>query len=588
MLLALLLPVLAHAQNYPIDSLRAALQQQIIPDTHRVHLLLQLSRGLCQRAPAESEVFAQEAVVLSDSLAFSFGRVKSRYNLGLALHFQNQYPASNAAMEEGMALLSAYPSKPMEANFHVRLGVNKVEQGRYDEALEHYYTNLRYWETQQHPINMGKANLYVAGALRQLTRFESALENQRKALKLFQDARFPQGLFAAYNSMSTSFTELNQMDSAIHYYEQALILMDRLKLKRMKGPVLSNMSISYYHMGEYEKALGLAQQAIELCRQDGNQLALMRCYNNAASCYTALNQAEKAIPYLEKAYALDRQTGTKENELQTTQRLADAYEQTGDLKQSLHFMRQHLHLKDSLRSERMDAKIAELETHYQKQAREQEIALQEQEIKVLTITGNQTRLQRNALVAGTGMIAIILSLFFNMWRTQQRHQRLKMEVKAAQDEQEIKRLANEVSAKNKQLTTYTMQLLQKKDHLLRIKEKTHLVAKELQDPEASFRLRHIEQEINRINQLENDWEEFRMHFEAVHTNFFQNLKNKVPALTPKDLRLCAFLRLTLTTKEIANLLALPPKSVEVARYRLRKKFGLDPKDNLVEFIVSNG
>ena len=84
---------------------------------------------------------------------------------------------------------------------------------------------------------------------------------------------------------------------------------------------------------------------------------------------------------------------------------------------------------------------------------------------------------------------------------------------------------------------------------------------------------------------EDDWQNFSFHFDQVHHNFIARIKEDYPVLSPTDLKLCAYLRLNLTTKEIAPLLNISPRGVEISRYRLRKKLNLDGDVNLNTFMI---
>ena len=86
---------------------------------------------------------------------------------------------------------------------------------------------------------------------------------------------------------------------------------------------------------------------------------------------------------------------------------------------------------------------------------------------------------------------------------------------------------------------------------------------------------------------ENAWNEFELRFERVHTGFFKTLNEKFPNLSPNEKRLCAYLKLNMSSKEIANLTHTTVGSVEQARFRLRKKLGLHSSDtDLSAFIES--
>ena len=81
------------------------------------------------------------------------------------------------------------------------------------------------------------------------------------------------------------------------------------------------------------------------------------------------------------------------------------------------------------------------------------------------------------------------------------------------------------------------------------------------------------------------WEVFRTNFDLTHNNFFRNLRERYPALTPTDLKFCALLRLNLSTKEMAQFTGLTVRGVEGARYRLRKKLNLSESASITEFLI---
>jgi DNA-binding CsgD family transcriptional regulator len=84
---------------------------------------------------------------------------------------------------------------------------------------------------------------------------------------------------------------------------------------------------------------------------------------------------------------------------------------------------------------------------------------------------------------------------------------------------------------------------------------------------------------------ERIWEDFLTRFENVYESFYKRLQERFPDLTPGELRLCALLRLNVSTKDIAAITFQNPQSIDTARYRLRRKLNLDPDDNLVDFLL---
>ncbi|MEL6253618.1 MAG: hypothetical protein AAFR87_16535, partial [Bacteroidota bacterium] len=94
------------------------------------------------------------------------------------------------------------------------------------------------------------------------------------------------------------------------------------------------------------------------------------------------------------------------------------------------------------------------------------------------------------------------------------------------------------------------------------------------------------QMLQQDSMLDKGWEQFLLHFNEVNKDFFREIKSSYPDLTPKDLKLCAYMRMNLSTKEMASLLNVTVRGIEASRYRLRKKFDLDSSQNLTEFLMA--
>ncbi len=147
------------------------------------------------------------------------------------------------------------------------------------------------------------------------------------------------------------------------------------------------------------------------------------------------------------------------------------------------------------------------------------------------------------------------------------------------------KLQSELEYKNTELASSAMNLVQKKEMLSKIKE--DLVGyKGIPDADKANRqfqkiIRLIDKELDH-NQ---EWEQFAVHFDSVHTNYLKKLKEKCPSLTTSDLKLAAYLRLNLTSKEIAQLMNISIRGVETSRYRLRKKLGLPNETNLFDHLI---
>lgn len=145
---------------------------------------------------------------------------------------------------------------------------------------------------------------------------------------------------------------------------------------------------------------------------------------------------------------------------------------------------------------------------------------------------------------------------------------------------------NEIAFKNKELASLTMHLVQKNELINKMAMEIEKLNEKLKGTPDQKNLRPLQQLLTEDEMLENDWEQFVYHFDQVHSGFFQRLRQQYPELTPRDHRLCAYLRMNLSTKDIAPLLNISVRGVEISRYRLRKKLGLTGDDNLGEFMMN--
>ncbi|WP_395052461.1 triple tyrosine motif-containing protein [Flavobacterium sp.] len=165
---------------------------------------------------------------------------------------------------------------------------------------------------------------------------------------------------------------------------------------------------------------------------------------------------------------------------------------------------------------------------------------------------------------------------------------LLLEIKELETEQQLMKLRNEqlsqdVDTKNRELAVSTMSLIKKNDLLSVIKED---LKKTSEDSNKSVSIKSVISTINRNITEDNSWNVFKEAFDNADKDFLKKVKTAHQSLTPNDLRLCAYLRLNLSSKEIAPLLNISVRSIEIKRYRLRKKMDLTHQQGLVEYILS--
>ena len=148
------------------------------------------------------------------------------------------------------------------------------------------------------------------------------------------------------------------------------------------------------------------------------------------------------------------------------------------------------------------------------------------------------------------------------------------------------KLQSEIAFKDKELASSTMHLVQKNETINKLRIDLESLQSDIGDKNTKKEIKKILSTINDNNRLEDEWENFAVYFDRVHTNFLQRISKEFPMLTNKDLKLAAYLRMNLNTKEIAPLLNISVRGVEISRYRLRKKMSIEGDTNLNEFMMN--
>lgn len=148
------------------------------------------------------------------------------------------------------------------------------------------------------------------------------------------------------------------------------------------------------------------------------------------------------------------------------------------------------------------------------------------------------------------------------------------------------KLRIEMKHRDKELANQTMDLIRKNKFLVKIKEELEKLRNSSSDDSLKDKITSLIAKIDKDIDHKKQWEIFESAFDEVHEDFLSRLKMQYPNLTPKELRLCAYLRMNISTKEIAPLMNISVRGVEICRYRVRKKLNIDRDQNLTGMILN--
>lgn len=291
-------------------------------------------------------------------------------------------------------------------------------------------------------------------------------------------------------------------------------------------------------------------------------------YSDIGFCYLKNNKFTLSEKNLLKGFDIAERTSQIEYMQITSEHLSELYEITNQPTKALKYARNFKIYSDSISYDKNIKKMTQLEMQFNFDKK-----LKEQEIEQSSIRSKQKRKELIYIMisSSTLLALIILFLLFRL----QKYKVKKIEIQK-------KTLLYDLDYKNKELTTNVMYLLKKNEFIMNISDKLKKSRYDFK-PETRKIVDDIIREIEQSS-TEGAWTDFEIRFQEVHAGFYQKLNDKFPDLSPNELKLCAFLRLNMSTKEISTITFQSSKSISMARFRLRKKMGVGSYENLITYL----
>ncbi|MDX1902795.1 MAG: tetratricopeptide repeat protein [Thermonemataceae bacterium] len=439
--------------------------------------------------------------------------------------------------------------------------------------------------------------------------YQKAIFHWKKALKISKKHQvISRNRTLCNNNIGIAFRSLGQYDSAMVYLQEtrkeAIALRDTIWIGISEG----NMGDIWVLRKEYAKAIPLLERDIDISIRFQEQNNAVSSLSQLAFCYTKLQQKEKALENYQKAlelyqayeYLMIENEGISRFDrlLPIYEGLSKIYEAKQDYQKAYDYQNKAKTLQDTLKKRDFSEQINTLEEKYLSD-------IQEKEKKLLKASVQSEKIQK-WLAVSVGVLLIFLlfgGFFFFSFKVQKA--KLKAEKVAAEKQVEIEkslRLEEEMRAeaeinslkrqqyeedialKERELTTVTLLIHQKNEILRQLQVELSQVSQKTENEEIKQDLKQTLHNIKNDLHLENDWEIFKQQFEQVHPKFFSYLPAQYPDLNLTDLRICAYLRMNLDNKTIAQFLNISTDSLRVTRHRLRKKMNLATDKELYQVL----
>lgn len=415
-----------------------------------------------------------------------------------------------------------------------------------------------------------------------------SMQNHLMALNLYISEGLKKDEAISLNAIGLAFQMKGNDDSAKIYFQQSLHIATQQEMKGMMSAALNNIGICENSSGNYEKALQYFKQALATEMASDDVLALAETNNQMAFSYIKLKNYKKADSLLSRSRELiNRSTSNtrKEKLLDNLSISSQLYEALGDYSKAFGNLKEYFEVSNQIVSRTKSEMVATLKL-------KREAWEKEEKVRELEVQNKLRLLQRNAFIGGILLLIIIGMLLISRIKQKARRTEELQEIKRQLIRQELENTQMEKEALNAKLEFKNTDL---KNYALYISQRNELIREfvgELRSLEiinqskgenaAEFNkvIRKFQQNL----EINSEAQEFNVSVDEMQKDFFFNLLQKYPELTDNERRLCGQIRLNLSIKEIASLNNISVKSVEMARYRLRKQLNLQTGEDLNEFL----
>jgi tetratricopeptide (TPR) repeat protein len=464
------------------------------------------------------------------------------------------------------------------------LGIGNLyaTQSNLYRAQDAFFTGLQIAEQHSDSLYLPRFYNNIAIIYARLEDHKKSLEYYAKALELFEHLKDPYFIGNTLNNIGNIYIELKKNDSAYFNLNKALNIGKQISNYYGFTNTYSNLGRLALSEGRTEAALELfekSQSAADSLFDDfwgSRPYIFAAVYQHKGDAYFQLNDYKKALYFYHQALSGASVSSNLEMMTEVSQKLADLFNQQGNKDSAYFYLENFTVLHDSLLRIKNNQKITELTLQYEfdKERKQQKL-----ESELLQAKHNRIELiYLLAIISAVASLLIIAFLYF-LQNNRMRRKNLEQQMNLLERE----KLSKELDFKNKELTTNVMYLLKKNEFISAISDKlksTHQGQKDNDETVINNVISELDKSIT-----QDTWTEFEVRFQEVHVDFYNSLSRQFPDLTPNELRLCAFLRLNMTSKEISAITYQSSESLKTARYRLRKKLGLDRDENLIAYLT---
>ena len=474
-------------------------------------------------------------------------------------------------------ILQAQKSENNYIDSLIKKGNQYSETDDYNKAISLFLECLNYSDSVSSDYGLYMSHLSLGNIYDNWGENKSSLQHFQLALKSALINKDSIQIAGAYNSIGNAFISSEQFDSALVNYKKAYNLYKLSNDLINTAGTLNNIGTVFIKWkNDIAKGNEYFAKAYEISKKTDDIKLKALLTLNIASNYKKLRKFNKALHYLNISAFYADSLKSKVFIMRVENSYSDVYKELEFYKKAYtHYINYHK-LQQEVFGEEKHKQFAEMKTKYETEKKEQEIIALN---KGRELDQERIRKQRILIISSISILLLTVFMLFMFYR----QSKLKSELLLKDKERlklEKQNLQDKVSHKEREMVTTTMHLVQKNELLQKLKQQLDKITYEKFNPE----LNNLSKDINSNINIEKDWDAFKIHFQDVNPVFFENLTKNYPKLSQNDLKICAYIKIGLSNKEIAQLLNILTDSVKSSKKRLKKKLNLTADDNLTGFI----
>ena len=561
--------------------------QQLPDDTARVNVLLKLGEQYCSFDNDKAQMYLQEAYSISLATDYTEGIGKSLLWMGRVFYYKSKFSLSNKYLDKAKKPLEMTGDIRTLSFWYLAKAMSLNVTGDYVNAIEMFTKSIDLCKQCGNKETMITAHLGIGSTLLDRGDVDKAMKYFQEGLTLAKETDNKVVTANALTSIAKAYEAKGSLDSALIYFRKALEIRTELKMDRHIAS--SEMSIGeiFIKMGRYAEAEQSLKHALSIFNKLNEKTGVV-----VSNLYLATALSKQGNP---AGSELARQTLQMAIDIDnpnllnyTYDKLSDFYAENYDYPKAFEYQKKHEKLKDSLFSAEKERMLAEVETKFQSEKKDRDIALLQERTKV---ERNRNIMLIILLVVFLVVIFLLIVMFRYKSTAFKRQEKLLEQEKIIHTqenelaEKEKQLLEEQLESKNRELASKALEMLRYNDAISSIIEKLESLNHSLKEnPEVTKPIKDIIRELENYNK-QNIWSEFDKIFKNIHSDFYNKLLKICPDLSATEIKTAALLKLNLTTKEIAAITFKSEGGIKTTRYRLRKKLGLSSDDKLVPFLM---